>query len=71
MGIAELDRCKCLVWVEQKLCLLCCEQCPVHAIEVDEKNRPYVNTNLCVGFGGCEKGCPLREAAISVLPVRK
>lgn len=71
MGIAELDRRQCLVWAERKLCLLCREQCPVHAIEVDENNRPYVNSNLCVGCGGCENGCPLSKAAIVVRPIEK
>ncbi len=68
MGLAELNRRRCLVWTEQKLCLLCREQCPVHAVEVDEENRPYVNENLCVGCGGCENGCPLKDAAIIVRP---
>lgn len=71
MGIAELDRRRCLVWVEQKLCLLCREQCPAHAIEVDEENRPYVNDNLCVGCGGCENGCPLKDSAIIVRPIER
>lgn len=71
MGIAELDRRRCLVWAEQKLCLLCREQCPVHAVGVDEENRPYVNEDLCVGCGGCENGCPLKESAIIVRPIGK
>ncbi|MEG6586746.1 4Fe-4S dicluster domain-containing protein [Dendrosporobacter sp. 1207_IL3150] len=68
MGTAYLDNKKCLVYTEQKICLLCREQCPAHAIEVDDRDRPYVNSNLCLGCGGCEKGCPLSEAAIVVQP---
>jgi len=69
IGLAILDERRCLVWAEKKLCLLCREQCPVHAIEADEYNRPYVNNKLCVGCGGCENGCPLKQAAIVVQPI--
>lgn len=69
IGLAALDEQRCLVWAEKKLCLLCREQCPVHAIEADEHNRPYVNNELCVGCGGCENGCPLKQAAIVVRPI--
>ena len=71
MGLAELDRRRCLAWAEHRLCLLCREQCPAHAIEVDAENRPYINEKLCVGCGGCENGCPLKEPAIMVWPIEK
>lgn len=71
MGTAEIDRTQCLVWGDGRKCLLCREQCPVHAIEVDEKKRPVVDDNVCVGCGACENGCPLSEAAITVKPIQQ
>lgn len=68
MGLAEIDRSRCLGWAEGKLCLLCQEQCPQHAIDSDEKDRPSVRTKDCVGCGACENGCPLEPAAIVVKP---
>jgi ferredoxin len=71
IGLAEIDRSRCLGWTEGKLCLLCKEQCPVHAITSDAFNRPRVSPDLCVGCGGCENGCPVEEAAIVVKPQPK
>lgn len=68
IGLAEIDRSRCLGWAEGKLCLLCQEQCPRHAIDADKQNRPSVVADLCVGCGACENGCPLEEAAIVVRP---
>ena len=66
MGLAEIDQTRCLGWAENKLCLLCQEQCPQHAIDSDDRDRPTVRTELCVGCGACENGCPLEPAAIVV-----
>lgn len=68
MGLAEIDHEKCLGWAEGKLCLLCQEQCPQHAIDSDDKDRPTVRLELCVGCGACENGCPVEPAAIVVKP---
>lgn len=69
MGLAEIDHSRCLGWAEGKLCLLCQEQCPQHAIDSDDKDRPTVRTELCVGCGACENGCPIDSpAAIVVKP---
>lgn len=68
IGLAEIDRNRCLGWMEGKLCLLCKEQCPQHAITSDAFNRPSVSAELCVGCGGCENGCPVEDAAIVVKP---
>lgn len=69
MGIAEIDRSQCLGWAHGKLCLLCQEQCPQHAIDSDDKDRPTVRPELCVGCGACENGCPVDPAAIVVRPL--
>jgi polyferredoxin len=71
IGLAEIDRSRCIGWAEGRLCLLCQEQCPQHAIDSDDRDRPSVVTDLCVGCGACENGCPLDEAAIVVRPQNK
>jgi MauM/NapG family ferredoxin protein len=69
IGRAHITKSRCLAWNEQKLCFLCGEQCPFQAIEGDEKHRPTVLTDKCVGCGACENGCPVEgEAAIRVFP---
>ena len=70
MGLAEIDHSQCLGWAHGKLCLLCQEQCPQHAIDSDDKNRPTVRAELCIGCGACENGCPVEPAAIVVKPQR-
>lgn len=66
IGLAEIDRTRCIGWAEGRLCLLCQEQCPLHAIDSDDKDRPSVIAANCVGCGACENGCPLDDAAIVV-----
>lgn len=69
MGRAELDQRRCIAWSENKLCLICAEQCPVLAVESDSLYRPAVLPDKCVGCGTCEKACPVDgEAAIRVIP---
>lgn len=69
MGSAVIDQQRCLAWNENKLCLICGEQCPVLAIEGDGQHRPTVQVDKCVGCGTCEKACPVEgEAAIRVIP---
>lgn len=69
MGAAELDKQRCIAWNENKLCVICGEQCPVQAIEIDDQLKPIVYSDKCVGCGTCEKACPVDgEAAITVLP---
>lgn len=66
IGLAEIDRSRCIGWAEGRLCLLCQEQCPLQAIDSDELNRPSVVKERCAGCGACENGCPLESAAITV-----
>jgi ferredoxin len=72
LGTAVIDRERCLVWAEDKLCLICDEQCPYNAIVFkwqDGFRRPFVVTNKCNGCGFCEEKCPVRgESAIIVTP---
>ena len=67
IGTARIDPSRCIAWNQGKLCLICKEYCPVVAIEADEKLRPYVSDDKCVGCGACEKNCPVSgEAAVVV-----
>ncbi len=73
IGTAILYRDHCLVWEQDKLCLICDEQCPYDAIEfrvVDGVRRPFVLEDRCNGCGVCENKCPVQgAAAIVVTPV--
>ena len=71
MGRAVIDHSQCLGWAHGKLCLVCKEQCPQHAIDSDSQNRPSVQKEKCVGCGGCENACPVDPAAITVKPQPK
>ena len=61
IGLAYIDESRCIGGAEGKLCLLCQEQCPLHAIDADDKNRPTVRKEKCVGCGACENGCPVES----------
>jgi ferredoxin-type protein NapF len=67
MGVAHIDKTRCIAWDTEKICLVCNEQCSYHAIVGDEKKRPIVKEEKCPGCGICENKCPVDgEAAIIV-----
>jgi ferredoxin len=81
IGLATVDRNRCLPWAYARSCIVCEEHCPTptKAIwfeEVEVLNevgeyvllkRPHVNPELCIGCGVCENKCPFRDKpAISV-----
>jgi len=72
VGTAVLRKEMCLVWAENKLCLICDEICPYNAIvfrPVEGYRRPVVIPSKCNGCGFCEQRCPvLGESAIVVVP---
>ena len=84
LGLAVIDRDRCLPWAQDKPCIVCQEMCPVapKAILLDERRvttqedgrqdyvqRPRVLTERCIGCGICEYRCPLEgPAAIVVMP---
>lgn len=57
-----------MAWAEGKLCLVCAEQCPVHAVDMDEAKRPSINGKKYIGCGACENCCPVEQPAIVVGP---
>ena len=72
VGTAVLRKEMCLVWAENKLCLICDEICPYNAIvfrPVEGYRRPFVIASKCNGCGFCEQRCPVKgESAIVVVP---
>jgi len=72
VGTAILHKERCLVWAQDKLCLICDEICPYNAIvfrTVDGYRRPVVIASKCNGCGFCEQRCPVGGiSAIVVVP---
>jgi polyferredoxin len=81
IGLARVDRDRCLPWTFDTPCIVCEESCPVEdkAIKLDEVEvfgpqgeritlqRPRVVRELCIGCGICEYQCPMGgESAIRV-----
>jgi MauM/NapG family ferredoxin protein len=81
IGLARIDRDRCLPWAYDTPCIVCEEMCPVpeKAIELEEVEvtgaagrtvllqRPTMVGQLCIGCGICEFHCPAAgEAAIRV-----
>jgi polyferredoxin len=81
IGLARVDRNRCLPWAYGIDCIVCEEACPLgkKAIELEVAEivngsgetvtvqRPYVIKERCIGCGVCEYQCPMGgEAAIRV-----
>ena len=81
IGLARIDRDRCLPWAYNIPCIVCEEACPVahKAIWLEEAEvenaqgerivlqRPRVVKELCIGCGICEYQCPMGgESAIRV-----
>lgn len=70
VGTAILHRERCLVWEQDKTCLVCDEICPYDAIEFREaegRRRPFVTENRCNGCGYCEYKCPVEGGSAIVV----
>ena len=81
IGLAVIDRTRCLPWAQNTPCIVCEEMCPVphKAITLDkvtatdssgnkvELLRPLMIRARCIGCGLCEFKCPVEgESAIRV-----
>jgi MauM/NapG family ferredoxin protein len=81
IGLASINRDRCLPWAYNTICSVCEEMCPLaeKAITLVEEEfsysngdtafikKPVVNRELCIGCGICEYHCPAGgEAAIQV-----
>ncbi len=64
MGYVVFIKENCIVHTEGTSCGACSEHCPTQAIRMvpyrDGITIPEVNTDICVGCGGCEYICPVR-----------
>jgi MauM/NapG family ferredoxin protein len=68
VGTAYILRRNCLVWEQDRKCLVCDEVCPYNAVSfrpVPERRNaaPFVIENRCLGCGWCELRCPVKGAA--------
>jgi MauM/NapG family ferredoxin protein len=75
IGIALVDRDRCLPWAQARECIVCEEHCPtptkaiwLKEVEVPTMEggtitvkQPHVDYDLCIGCGICEKRCPVRD----------
>ncbi|MBW2258294.1 MAG: 4Fe-4S dicluster domain-containing protein [Deltaproteobacteria bacterium] len=74
VGTAVLLRDRCLPWARDEKCLVCSEQCPYGAVDLEQDEHhgvelPVVRPEKCNGCGRCEELCPvLGDAAIVVTP---
>jgi len=78
IGLAVIDRTRCLPWAGGGRCVICLDACPPDyaAIELRQTEtgefRPYVKHQLCTGCGICEYKCPVEgESAIRVVAVKE
>jgi len=77
IGLARVDRTRCLPWAYNIDCIVCEEACPIAdkaiRLEVVEVvngqgsvvtiQRPYVVKEICIGCGMCEFQCPMGGSA--------
>jgi MauM/NapG family ferredoxin protein len=78
IGLAVIDRARCLPWAGGERCVICLDACPADydAIELRRTGtgefRPYIKERLCTGCGICEYKCPVEgESAIRVVAVKE
>jgi formate hydrogenlyase subunit 6/NADH:ubiquinone oxidoreductase subunit I len=80
IGIAYIDRDRCIPWSQNTECIVCEEMCPIPEKAIVLKGgrghnsgrvqRPHVLPELCIGCGICEHQCPVEgEAAIRIYTV--
>jgi ferredoxin len=73
IGLAMIDKGRCLPWAHARPCIVCEEMCPTpkkaiwfeEARERDRQGKtvivkqPHVDLELCIGCGICETKCPV------------
>ena len=69
MGLAVVDKAKCIAWADKQYCVVCQEYCPYQAVIEVERNGvmcPEIDSKKCRGCGACESACPADPIAIIV-----
>ena len=75
IGLAHVDKSRCLPWAYAKACQVCYEQCPLpeKAIKLEDAKvttpkgtdlavkQPRVDAELCIGCGICQNKCPVPD----------
>lgn len=60
----------CIVYTDETSCGACSEHCPTQAISMkpykDGLTLPEIDTDICVGCGGCEYVCPTTPRAVYI-----
>ncbi len=73
IGLAQINRSRCLPWAYNQSCIVCEEHCPVspkaiwlEKVTVKTRNgktavllRPHVDPHKCIGCSICENVCPM------------
>lgn len=69
LGTVVVDPTRCLPFRGPE-CGACQQRCPtgVDALRI-VRNRPVIDELLCVGCGLCIEACPIRPAALELLPL--
>ena len=65
IGLAYIDRNRCLPYAYGRTCIVCEEHCPTpkKAIWLEEVNgikQPHVDASLCIGCGICANKCVIK-----------
>ena len=77
IGLAYIDRSRCIPWERGEDCIVCEEHCPTPRkaiifrlgnVDLPGETKtnvklPYVDRTLCIGCGICETKCPLKGAS--------
>jgi len=62
MGQVQFIIENCIVHTDGTSCGACSEHCPTQAVSMipykNDLTIPHINTEICVGCGGCEYVCP-------------
>lgn len=64
LGTAEIDRKRCLAWLNKKRCKNCYKKCPTHAIFLEKGRYPMLNEEKCNTCGICVRSCPTSPKSV-------